>query len=143
MRYLLDSDALIALVVEKHGHHERATRRPATVDALALRPVVEGALVRHLVRIGEGAAAVRQLLLAAHALPACDLWPDSLSYDAAELAVVRGRRRVDACLVALVAASGDARLATLDRALAAAHPDLALLRADVGRARLLRSSPLR
>lgn len=133
MRYLLDANVLIALVVEEHEHHERATRWAATVDALALCPVVEGALVRYLVRTGEGAGAAQQVLLAVHALPACDFWPDSLSYASADLAVVHGHRQVtDAYLVALVAAFGEARLATLDRALAAAHPGLVVLLPDVG-----------
>lgn len=128
MRYLLDADVLIALVVEEHEHHERATRWMATVDAFALCPVVEGALVRYLVRTGDGAVVALQVLRAVHALPACDFWPDSLSYAAADLSVVRGHRQVtDAYLVGLVAASGEARLATSDRALAEAHTDLALL----------------
>lgn len=128
MRYLLDANVLIALVVEEHEHHERATRWVATVDAFALCPVVEGALVRYLVRTGDGAAAASQVLRAVHALPACDFWPDSLSYATADLSAVRGHRQVtDAYLVGLVAASGGARLATLDLALAQAHGDLALL----------------
>lgn len=127
MRYLLDADVLIALVVEEHEHHERATRWVATVDAFALCPVVEGTLVRYLFPTGEGAAAASQMLRTVHALPACDFWPDFLSYAAADLSVVRGHRQVtDAYLVSRVAGSADARLATLDRALVGAHPDLVL-----------------
>lgn len=131
MRYLLDANVLIPLVVEEHEHHERATLWAAAVDGFALCPVVEGALVRYLVRTGEGAAAALHVLRAVHALPACTFWTDSLSYVAADLSGVRGHRQVtDAYLIGLVAAHHDARLATMDRALARAHPGLVLLLPD-------------
>ena len=51
--FLLDANALIALTIAEHEHHERASDWLATVEAFAVSPVVEGALVRFLVRIGE------------------------------------------------------------------------------------------
>ncbi len=53
--YLLDADVLIALTVAEHEHHARTSAWAAGIDRFALCPVVEGALVRFLVRIGESA----------------------------------------------------------------------------------------
>ena len=53
---LLDANVLIALTVQEHEHHERSAVWAATVDRFAVCPIVEGALVRFLVRLGESAA---------------------------------------------------------------------------------------
>ena len=53
--YLLDANVLIALTVAEHEHHERGRRLGSRDHRFALCPVVEGALVRFLVRIGESA----------------------------------------------------------------------------------------
>lgn len=126
--YLLDANVLIALTIEEHEYHERASAWLATVDRVAVCPVVEGALVRFLVRIGESARAATEVLRLLHADPRCDFWADSLSYADADLGHVRGHRQVtDAYLVGLVAAHEDALLATLDQGLARDRPALALL----------------
>ncbi|HEY5858440.1 MAG TPA: PIN domain-containing protein [Aldersonia sp.] len=52
--YLLDANVLIALTVAEHEHHERASAWAATISRFAVCPIVEGALVRFLVRTGEG-----------------------------------------------------------------------------------------
>lgn len=126
--HLLDADVLIALTIEEHEHHHRAAAWAATIDRFALCPVVEGALVRFLVRIGESARAAAEVLRALHAMPGCDFWPDSVSYAAADLTHVRGHRQVtDAYLVSLARSQGDARLATMDQGLARDVPNLTLL----------------
>lgn len=123
--YLLDANVLIALVVEEHEHHERVKAWVPGAARLALCPVVEGALVRFLVRIGESVAAASQVLELMHANSRCEFWPDSLSYVDVDLSGVHGHRQVtDSYLVALVASRPDARLATFDRALAQLRPDL-------------------
>ena len=38
MRYLLDANVLIALTVQEHEHHERATIWASTVDSFAYLP---------------------------------------------------------------------------------------------------------
>jgi toxin-antitoxin system PIN domain toxin len=120
--YLLDANVLIALVVADHEHHRRASTWVAGVDRFALAPVVEGALVRYLVRVGEGAATATAVLRAVHAVPSCDVWPDALSYADVDLTHVRGHRQVtDAYLVSLAMSHG-ARLATFDDGLALAAP---------------------
>lgn len=69
--YLLDANVLIALVVEEDEHHARASSRAATVTSFALCPVVAGALVRYLVRLGESpVTALRVLQLSTRYRPA-------------------------------------------------------------------------
>ena len=129
--YLLDANVLIALTVEEHEHHDRASAWGAGVERVALCPVVEGALVRYLVRVGETASNAARLLRAVYAMRSCSFWPDSLSYVDTDLARVRGHRQVtDAYLVSLTRAREESRLATLDRGLAAAAPDVTTLLPD-------------
>lgn len=126
--YLLDANVLISLVVEEHEHHGRVVAWLTTVESFALCPVVEGALVRFLVRVGETPAVARQVLTSLHALPACDRWPDSLSYVEVDLTHVRGHRQVtDAYLASLARAHGGALLATLDQGLVSAVPEATFL----------------
>jgi len=62
--------------------------------------------------------------VAAH--PAHEFWPDDLGYDRVDLQPVVGHRQVtDAYLAALAVAHGS-HVATFDRGLAAAHPEVAL-----------------
>ena len=126
--YLLDANVLIALTVAEHEHHDRASMWAARIERFALCPVVEGALVRFLVRAGETASVATALLRAVHALPGCEFWPDSAPYAEADLAHVRGHRQVtDAYLASLAAAVPAASLATLDEALTRELPDLTTL----------------
>jgi uncharacterized protein len=126
--YLLDANVLIALTVAEHEHHTRASNWMAGIDRFALCPVVEGALVRFLVRIGERASVATRLLHHVRALLGCEFWPDGLSYADADLHHVRGHRQVtDAYLVSLAATQPGAKLATLDEALARDRPETTLL----------------
>jgi toxin-antitoxin system PIN domain toxin len=126
--YLLDANVLIALTVAEHEHHARATAWAGRIDRFALCPVVEGALVRFLVRIGERASVATQVLRAIHEMPGCEFWPDGLSYSDADLRHVRGHRQVtDAYLVSLAAGRPDAKLATLDERLGRERPGLTFL----------------
>jgi uncharacterized protein len=125
---LLDANLLIALTVAEHEHHARASSWAAGIDRFAVSPVVEGALVRFLLRIGESARVATEVLRAIHAMPGCDFWPDSLSYVGADLGHVRGHRQVtDAYLVSLAASRAGSTLATLDEGLAQELPDRTLL----------------
>lgn len=125
--HLLDANVLIALTVAEHEHHDRAQSWLATAGRFAVCPVVEGALVRFLVRLGESAVAAQEVVRAIRAVPACDFWPDAVSYAQVDLTGVRGHRQVtDAYLVGL-ATDRAGTLATLDVALAAAHPNGTLL----------------
>jgi toxin-antitoxin system PIN domain toxin len=126
--YLLDANVLIALTVVEHVDHQRASVWAGGVDRFAVCPIVEGALVRFLVRTGERASAAREIVERIRDRPGYEFWPDSLSYAEAELAAVHGHRQVtDAYLVSLVAQYELARLATLDEGLARTRPDLTVL----------------
>jgi toxin-antitoxin system PIN domain toxin len=128
MGYLLDANVLIALMIEEHEHHRRVSAWLSDVDWVAVCPVVEGSLVRFLVRIGESAQAAAEVLRRLHANPRCAFWADSVSYIDADLGNVRGHRQVtDAYLAALVAAHPGSLLATLDHGLARDRPGLTLL----------------
>lgn len=126
--YLLDANVLISLMQEHHPHHERATRWAADLEGFAVCPVVEGALIRLVVRMGSPAQVAQESLLSLRARPGYEFWPDSLSYVDATLGHVRGHRQVtDAYLASLAGSRTDARLATLDRGLAKALPALTFL----------------
>ena len=126
--YLLDANVLIALTVEEHEHHAPVAAWIRGVDHVALCPIVEGSLIRFLVRIGESASVAVEVLRLLYAIPSCEFWPDSVTYVQADLSGIHGHRQVtDAYLVALVASRPEARLATLDRALAQLRPDLTAL----------------
>ena len=128
MIYLLDANVLIALTVAEHEHHSRVSGWLATVDRVALCPVVEGSLVRFLVRVGESVNAAQEVLHSLHADPRCEFWPDELSYARADLSHVRGHRQVtDAYLAALAATRKGTLLATLDQGLAHDRPGHTLL----------------
>ncbi len=65
--YLLDANVLIALTVADHEHHEVVSVWASRGQRFALCPIVEGSLVRFLVRLGETARAATELLRLVHA----------------------------------------------------------------------------
>ncbi len=119
---LLDVNVLIALVVEEHVYHARALAWAASVERFALCPIVEGSLVRFLVRAGESAATASAVLEALYQTERCEFWPDSVSYRNVDLAHVVGHQQVTDAYLASLAVAHDARLVTFDKALAAALP---------------------
>ena len=78
--YLLDANVLIGLSVEEHEHHAQVAAWIRGVDQVALCPIVEGSLVRFLVRIGERVSVASEVLRLLHANPICEFWPDSVSH---------------------------------------------------------------
>ena len=127
MTYLLDANVLIGLTVEEHEHHERAITWVANVDRFAVCPIVEGALVRFLLRLGESSSTAADVVRRIRAMPSCEFWTDSISYADVDLGHVVGHRQVtDAYLVSL-ARTHSAALATLDSGLASSAPDHTVL----------------
>ena len=116
--HLLDANVLIALVLREHEFHDRAQRWLDSVERVAVCPIVEGALVRFLMRLGESAQTAATILAAVHERDRCEFWPDSLSYQDLDLAGLQGHRQVTDTYLAALAASRGARLATFDAPLA-------------------------
>jgi predicted nucleic acid-binding protein len=84
--HLVDANVLIALTHPDHEHHERARAWVTGVDLFAVCPIVEGALVRFLIRTGRTPVTVKALLDALHANPRCEFWTDAVSYRDVDLA---------------------------------------------------------
>jgi toxin-antitoxin system PIN domain toxin len=122
---LLDANVLIAAVVVDHVHHEAVERALATGEApFATCPLTELALVRFLVREGTPATSAAAVLDAIARHPRHRSWTADLPAGAVAWGAVQGHRMVtDAYLAALARAKGG-RLLTLDRGLAATHPDV-------------------
>jgi len=127
MTYLLDANVLVALVIEDHEHHDVVSRWAGQAGPLAVCPIVEGALVRFLLRVGESAATAGAMLAAVHELPSVEFWPDSVSYVDLDLAGLRGHREVTDLYLLGLASAKKATLATLDEGLAHRHPAASLL----------------
>ena len=125
---LLDANALIALVVEEHEHHERALAWFASAASVAISPVIEGALLRALVRLGEPASSGQEVLRALARHPKVEWWADDVSYADAPMRAVRGHRQVtDAYLACLAARHDGAVVATFDRGFAQAFSEAVLI----------------
>ncbi len=124
---LLDADVVIAFTVADHNH-ERASRWFVTVEQAAVCPVVEGALIRFLVRVGVSATSARALLAALHtATRACSSGPTRFRTQTFAVGHIVGHRPVTDAYLAGVALSRGGRLATLDTALSEALPHAVLL----------------
>ena len=114
-------------MVAEHEHHDRAGRWLAGVPDFAVRPVVEGALVRFVLRMGESATTAAALLERISAHPRCLFRPDDISYRDVDLTGLQGHRQVTDAYLAELAAAHGGRLATFDRALATLRPETTLV----------------
>lgn len=121
--HLLDANVAIALVVAEHEHHARTLAWAAQAGELAVCPVVQGALMRFLVRMGEHGTAAAAVVEAMGRHPRVTFWPDDLPYDLADWTGVVGHRQVTDAYLAGLARHHGGRLATLDEALATLRPD--------------------
>jgi hypothetical protein len=125
--HLLDANALIALTLTEHEHHRRAAVWASAAGRIALCPIVEGALVRFLLRMGQSQETAKALLAGLYANPRCRFWPDTVSYLDADLDHVAGHRQVTDAYLTALAARNDGLLATFDRGLAKAAPEHVVL----------------
>lgn len=127
MTALLDASVLISLVLPAHVHHQRTRRWFGSDTDFATCPVTHGALVRMLVRQGASAKHAQEVLGLVLGHARHEQWWDDVSYVDVDLRAVTGHRQVTDAYLAALARARSARLATLDRGLVAAHPDVALL----------------
>lgn len=128
MAVLLDANVLIALVVTDHVHHGAAAEWLSAVEArFATCPITQGSLVRFLVRMGQSAAAAREVVNAVGSAHRHEFWSDGVSFADVEVGGVVGHRQVTDAYLAQLARSRKGQLATLDSGLACLHADVALL----------------
>ena len=128
MTVLLDANALIALLVADHVHHEAAEAWISDrAESLATCPITQGSLVRLLIRQGQSAATSVAVLTALTADARHEFWPDDFSYADVRMTGVIGHRQVTDAYLAQLARNREARLATFDEGLAALHKDIAEL----------------
>ncbi len=130
MTRLLDANVLIALVNVSHVHHGRASCWfRETSPPFATCPITQGALVRHYFRdaINPTSRGVAALLAGIERMRSHTFWPDDLPYARVRFAGVIGHRQVTDAYLAALARKHNARLTTLDTALAALHEDVAEL----------------
>ena len=126
-RYLLDANVLIALSTSGHPFEGVATAWAAeNLGNFATCPITQGSLLRSYMRtMGKPHfAAAHKVLESFTAKPNHVFIPDDLPYSAVEPSKVLGYKQVtDAYLIALAKAHSCV-LATLDRNLAALHPEV-------------------
>jgi uncharacterized protein len=124
---LRDANVLIALVVADHVHHDAAEAWLAREGGgFAACPVTQTALARFLVREGWSARDAGAVLAEVARHPRHAFWPADLGADAIAWERVDGHRQVTDTYLAALARARGARLATLDRGLAAIQPDVAV-----------------
>jgi toxin-antitoxin system PIN domain toxin len=126
---LLDGNLLVALADPDHQHHDAAQRWLAGhPGAIASCPITtQGTLLRVRLRAGVSASQADRHLAAITADSRHEFWPDSLPYAEVSLRPVIGHRQNTDAYLAQLARSHSGTLATFDRGLAAAHPDVAEL----------------
>ena len=128
MTVLLDANVVIALTVTDHVHHDVVEnwfiRRS---EPFATCPVTQGALVRFLLRAGATAHDARDVVRGLRTADGHEFWADDLGYDGIDLRGVVGHKQVTDAYLAGLTRSRGGRLATLDRALAYLHDDIASL----------------
>jgi len=121
---LLDANLLVALVVGDHVHHTLAEEwfiRDG--GGFATCPTTQGTLVRFLIREGATATEATSVLRGLINNERHTFWPDDNTFDI-DLAGVIGHRQVTDAYLAYLARAHNSRLVTLDKGLAAVHPDV-------------------
>ncbi|MGL5865417.1 MAG: TA system VapC family ribonuclease toxin [Dermatophilaceae bacterium] len=123
--HLLDGNVLVSLVMPEHVYHESANAWVRTVDSFSTCPTVQGTLLRMLVRQGTTIVRAREVLGVVVADPRHEQWLDDLTYPEVDLSHAYGHRQVTDAYLAQLARSRHGRIATFDRGLVAAAPDVA------------------
>jgi len=122
---LLDSNVLIALLVDDHVHHDRVERWLGRISGpFATCPITEGAFVRLVVREGGTPRDATGVLVDLGLDDRHRFWPADRTYAEVRMSGVVGHRQVTDAYLAQLARSNGGRLATLDTGLAEAQRDV-------------------
>ncbi|WP_375497743.1 TA system VapC family ribonuclease toxin [uncultured Jatrophihabitans sp.] len=128
MTVLLDSSVLIAAAFQGHTHYAAADTWLEQLDERwATCPITQGAVVRAALRSDYTAPDALGLLTQITASDGHEFWPDEIGFDGVPVAGVVGHRQVTDAYLAQLARHNRGRIATLDRAMAALHADVAEL----------------
>ena len=128
MSVLLDGNVLIALTVAEHVHHDVVVDWfSGRTDSLVTTPMTQGTLLRFLIRAGADANTALQVLTGIAQHEKHEFWPDDAPFTDGTLRGVVGHRQVTDAYLADRARANGGQLATLDRGIAAVHPDVAVL----------------
>jgi toxin-antitoxin system PIN domain toxin len=130
VRWLLDGNVLVALVVDGHVHHEVAEEWFGLGRDFATSPTTQGTLLRFLIRGGVSAADAQTVLEQLSTRREHEFWPDDIPYSDVSLRGVIGHRQATDSYLAGLARVHGGSVATLDRGLAALHADVVTLLGD-------------
>lgn len=109
-------------------HHDLSEQWfTSSADPFATCPVTQGALLRAWLRAGASTADATGVLGALTSSERHQFWPDDQPFSDVDLRGVVGHRQVTDAYLAALARSRGGQLLTLDRALAALHPDVAVV----------------
>ena len=128
MSVLLDSSVLIAAAFQAHVHNAAADLWLGSFGgSYATSPITQGALVRAALRNEISFADALELLALVTADTRHEFWADDIPFYRVPARGLVGHRQVTDAYLAQLARHRGGRVATLDRAMAAAHPDVAEL----------------
>jgi hypothetical protein len=125
MTDLLDTNVLVALIVSDHIHHPLAEEWFARGSAsFATCPTTQRTLMQFLVREGASATEAAAVLSTIAANERHQFWADDVDLRHVTYSGVVGHRQITDSYLAALARAHEARLVTLDRGVAALHPDV-------------------
>ncbi len=127
---LLDGNALTALCLDGHEHHQRVRTWLVGHDSrIATCPTTQGTLLRLHMRFAEdaSAAAAWQTLRVLCSSPRHELWLAEHSYLKVDHQALQGPKQVTDAWLAELARRMDGILSTLDGGLVSLHSDIAEL----------------
>jgi hypothetical protein len=125
---LLDANVLVALCAADHVHHDlTAAWFAQTQEPFATTPITQGSALRFLLREGVEAAGALEVMGSVTGHRRHEFWPDDVPFTTETLRGVIGHRQVTDAYLANQARRRGGKVATLDKGLAALHPDVATL----------------
>lgn len=130
MTWLLDGNVLIALVLDTHEFHSRATRWFVSHgDPFATCAITQGTLLRLHMKFAAdmSAEAAWELLRAVAEHPRHEYWDEGFSYLETPCSRLHAPSHVTDAWLARLAAKRNGVLGTFDAALARRHPEQARL----------------